>query len=239
MNPTVSSQRTPPLSSPVTGTPMPACPLAPPGPGCPPYCGSGAVYVWVAIALIFAVWAPSTSPPGQPSSRSNENAATGLMALSVVIPLCTRTFDLSIGFIASLTAVTASYLVTHGVVAVAVLAAMGAALVVGLVNAGVVVVMGVDWFIALRDGLADTGVHHADDQRHRDHERAARPVLQDRAGQRRARHAAGVLHPGRRGADLVRAPAHRHRAAALRDRLQPGKRAPGRRADGPGSAPSP
>src|SRR5262249_40870924 len=79
----------------------------------------------------------------------NENAATGLMALSVVIPLCTRTFDLSVGFIASLTAVTAAYLVSHGVpVAVAVLAAIGAALVVGLVNAVVVVVMGVDSFIA-------------------------------------------------------------------------------------------
>ena len=110
----------------------------------------GAVYVWVAIALIFAVWAPSTFPTWTTVQQIlNENAATGLMALSVVIPLCTRTFDLSVGFIASLTAVTASYLVTHGVpVAVAVLAALGAALVVGLVNAGVVVVMGVDSFIA-------------------------------------------------------------------------------------------
>ena len=36
------------------------------------------------------------------------------MALSMVIPLCTRTFDLSVGFIASLSAVTASYLIAHG-----------------------------------------------------------------------------------------------------------------------------
>ena len=71
------------------------------------------------------------------------------MALSVVIPLCTRTFDLSVGFIASLSAVTASYMIAHGVpVATAVAIAMGGALLVGLINAGVVVVMGVDSFIA-------------------------------------------------------------------------------------------
>ena len=71
------------------------------------------------------------------------------MALSVVIPLCTRTFDLSVGFIASLTAVTASYMIAHGIsVAAAVAIAMGGALLVGLINAYVVVVMGVDSFIA-------------------------------------------------------------------------------------------
>jgi ribose transport system permease protein len=108
------------------------------------------VYVWVAIVVTFAIWAPATFPTWTTVQQIlNENAATGLMALSVVIPLCTRTFDLSIGFIASLTAVTSSYLVAHGVpVAVAIVAAIGAALLVGLVNAAVVVVMRVDSFIA-------------------------------------------------------------------------------------------
>jgi len=110
----------------------------------------GAVYVWLAIAVIFAVWAPATFPTWTTARQiMNENAATGLMALSVVIPLCTRTFDLSVGFVASLSAVTASYLIAHGVpVAAAVAIAMGGALLVGLINAGVVVVMGVDSFIA-------------------------------------------------------------------------------------------
>jgi ribose transport system permease protein len=110
----------------------------------------GAVYVWLAIVVIFTVWAPDTFPTWTTVRQIlNENAATGLMALSVVIPLCTRTFDLSVGFIASLTAVTASYMIANGVpVAGAVAIAMGGALVVGLINALVVVVMGVDSFIA-------------------------------------------------------------------------------------------
>ena len=110
----------------------------------------GAVYVWLAIAIIFAVWAPATFPTWTTARQIlNENAATGLMALSVVIPLCSRTFDLSVGFVASLSAVTASYLIAHGVpVDAAVAIAMGGALLVGLINAVVVVVMGVDSFIA-------------------------------------------------------------------------------------------
>jgi len=110
----------------------------------------GAIYVWLAIAVIFAIWAPSTFPTWATARQIlDENAATGLMALSVVIPLCTRTFDLSVGFIASLSAVTASYMIAHGVpVAAAVAIAMGGALLVGLINGVVVVVMGVDSFIA-------------------------------------------------------------------------------------------
>ena len=110
----------------------------------------GAVYVWLAIAVIFAIWAPSTFPTWTTARQIlDENAATGLMALSVVIPLCTRTFDLSVGFIASLSAVTASFMISHGVpVAAAVAIAMGGALLVGLINGAVVVVMGVDSFIA-------------------------------------------------------------------------------------------
>ncbi len=106
--------------------------------------------MWLAIVVIFTVWAPSTFPTWATARQIlDSNAATGLMALSVVIPLCTRTFDLSVGFIASLSAVTASYMIAHGVpVATAVAIAMGGALLVGLINAVVVVVMGVDSFIA-------------------------------------------------------------------------------------------
>ena len=119
-------------------------------PGALSFRNIGALYVWLAIAVIFTLWAPSTFPTWTTARQIlDENAATGLMALSVVIPLCTRTFDLSVGFIASLSAVTASYMIAHGVpVAAAVAIAMGGALLVGLINAGVVVVMGVDSFIA-------------------------------------------------------------------------------------------
>jgi len=110
----------------------------------------GAVYVWLVIVAVFAIWVPTTFATSQTAKQIlNDNAATGLMALSLIIPLCTRTFDLSVGFVASLTAVTSTYMIAHGMPVVpAVLIAVGAALAVGLVNATVVVVMGVDSFIA-------------------------------------------------------------------------------------------
>src|ERR687887_1653827 len=75
----------------------------------------GAVYVWALIVVVFAIWIPSTFLTGQTAKQIlNENAATGLMALSLIIPLCTRTFDLSVGFVATLGAVTSAYMIAHG-----------------------------------------------------------------------------------------------------------------------------
>jgi ribose/xylose/arabinose/galactoside ABC-type transport system permease subunit len=110
----------------------------------------GAVYVWALMVVVFAIWIPSTFNTWDTAKQIlNGNAATGLMALALVIPLCTRTFDLSIGFVATLSAVISTYAIAHGVpVAPAVALAIGAALVVGVVNGVVVVGMGVDSFIA-------------------------------------------------------------------------------------------
>jgi ribose/xylose/arabinose/galactoside ABC-type transport system permease subunit len=110
----------------------------------------GAVYVWALMVVIFAIWIPSTFNTWDTAKQIlNGNASTGLMALALVIPLCTRTFDLSIGFVATLSAVISTYAIAHGVpVAPAVALAIGAALVVGVVNGVVVVGMGVDSFIA-------------------------------------------------------------------------------------------
>lgn len=110
----------------------------------------GAVYVWALMVVIFAIWIPTTFNTWDTAKQIlNGNAATGLMALALVIPLCTRTFDLSIGFVATLSAVISTYAIAHGVaVAPAVALAIGAALVVGVVNGVVVVGMGVDSFIA-------------------------------------------------------------------------------------------
>src|SRR3954451_21200456 len=90
----------------------------------------GAVYVLALIVLVFVIWIPSTFATWQTAKQIlNGNAATGLMALSLIIPLCTRTFDLSIGFVATLGAVISTYAIAHGVpVAPAVGLAIGAAL---------------------------------------------------------------------------------------------------------------
>jgi ribose transport system permease protein len=110
----------------------------------------GAVYVLALIIVIFSIWIPETFNTWDTAKQIlNGNAATGLMALALIIPLCTRTFDLSIGFVATLSAVISTYAIAHDVaVAPAVALAIGAALVVGVVNGVVVVGMGVDSFIA-------------------------------------------------------------------------------------------
>jgi ribose/xylose/arabinose/galactoside ABC-type transport system permease subunit len=109
----------------------------------------GAVYVWLAIVVVFAIWIPSTFLTWTTAKQIlNGNASTGLMALALIIPLCTRTFDLSVGFVASLGCVTSAYMIGHGLpVSAAVAIAVGGALFVGLVNGFVVVGMGVDSFI--------------------------------------------------------------------------------------------
>src|SRR5438067_12795641 len=110
----------------------------------------GAVYVLAVIVVVFLIWIPGTFGTGQTAKQIlNSNAATGLMALSLIIPLCTRTFDLSVGFVATLGAVISTYAIQHGIpVAPAVALAICGALFVGVVNAVVVVGMGVDSFIA-------------------------------------------------------------------------------------------
>lgn len=111
----------------------------------------GAVYVWLLIIVIFSVWLPSTFPTRTTFNQLlNDNAVTGLMALSVIIPLAARVFDLSIAFTMSLSAVVVAHFIAvsgTGVVP-AICLGLGAALLVGLVNGTVVVFLRVDSFIA-------------------------------------------------------------------------------------------
>ncbi|MER5834539.1 ABC transporter permease [Streptomyces sp. NPDC002130] len=111
----------------------------------------GAVYVWLVIAVLFSVWAPDTFPTTTTVKQVlNGNAVAGLVALSVVPPLAARVFDLSIAFTMSLTSVlTAHFMVSAGLgPGTAIVLAMTAALLVGVVNGIVVVVLRVDSFIA-------------------------------------------------------------------------------------------
>ncbi|WP_020139717.1 ABC transporter permease [Streptomyces sp. 351MFTsu5.1] len=111
----------------------------------------GAVYVWLVIVVLFSVWAPDTFPTAITVKQVlNGNAVAGLVALSVVPPLAARVFDLSVAYTMSLTSVlTAHFLVSTGLGPFTAIAlAMAAALLVGVVNALVVVVLRVDSFIA-------------------------------------------------------------------------------------------
>jgi ribose transport system permease protein len=110
----------------------------------------GAIYVWVLICIVFAIWVPDRFPQVATLKQVlNANAITALAALSIVIPLTTRTFDLSFAFTMTMSGVTAAHFVAIGWSVPAGLAAgVVVALLIGLVNGIVVVGMQIDSFIA-------------------------------------------------------------------------------------------
>lgn len=110
----------------------------------------GVVYVWILIIGVFTLWKPDTFPTSTTFTQVLDNSAiTGIAALALLIPLCTRTFDLSIGFVMSLSGVTAAYFEARTGVGLvpAVALALLAALCIGVINAIVVVGLRIDSFI--------------------------------------------------------------------------------------------
>jgi ribose transport system permease protein len=109
----------------------------------------GAVYVWIAIIIIFGIWVPSTFLTVATFKQVlNGNAIVALLALSLLIPLSAGVFDLSIAYNATLTCVVLTKLIVGGVpLWLAIVAAIFTGLLVGLGNACVVVLMRVDSFI--------------------------------------------------------------------------------------------
>jgi ribose transport system permease protein len=110
----------------------------------------GAVYVWLAIIAVFSIWVPETFPNLTTAKQIlNSNAITALAALSVTIPLAARVFDLSFALNMTLCGVAVAHFVVDGVPLVAAVG-LGVLIgvVVGLINATVVVVMKIDSFIA-------------------------------------------------------------------------------------------
>jgi ribose transport system permease protein len=111
----------------------------------------GAVYVWLAIILVFTIWVPETFPNASTAKQIlNSNAITGLAALSITIPLAARVFDLSFAYIMTLTGVAAAHFIAKDGIPVvpAVGLALAIGMAVGVINAVVVVTMRIDSFIA-------------------------------------------------------------------------------------------
>jgi ribose transport system permease protein len=111
----------------------------------------GAVYVWLVIIVVFAIWAPDTFPTWQTAKTVlNQNAISGLVALALVVPLSARVFDLSVGNAMGLCNVIIAWLlVNQGVPIVpAILLTILAGVLIGLVNAAVVIGGKIDSFIA-------------------------------------------------------------------------------------------
>ena len=109
----------------------------------------GAIYVWLGIVVVFSIWVPNTFPTSATVKQIlNANAITALAALSITIPLAARVFDLSFAYTMTLTGVvTAHFLSVGEPLALSLLLGLGAGILIGFVNAIVVVVMRIDSFI--------------------------------------------------------------------------------------------
>lgn len=111
----------------------------------------GAVYVWIAMIALFAIWIPALwLRPATFTSIVNDYAVTALVALSLVIALAARLFDLSIASTVSLGGVVAGALLTNTdlpPLVCALIAVLSGALV-GAANAFAVVVLKLDSLLA-------------------------------------------------------------------------------------------
>ena len=102
----------------------------------------GAIYVWVLIIVVFSLLEPDTFPTlATFRSILNNNAVTGLITLSVVIPMAAGVFDVSVANIAGFSGVLAAWWManTGFPPMLAILLTVLVAMVLGVVNALVVV----------------------------------------------------------------------------------------------------
>jgi ribose/xylose/arabinose/galactoside ABC-type transport system permease subunit len=110
----------------------------------------GAIYVWLLLIVIFSIWVPSTFPVyATVKEILNEDAITGLVALALVLPLAAGVFDLSIGYNLGFCNVLCAWLLVSGGLSVplTLVITVAAALLIGVLNAVVVVVAKIDSFI--------------------------------------------------------------------------------------------
>jgi ribose transport system permease protein len=106
--------------------------------------------VWIAVVILFSLLRPSTYPTsGNFETIFGSQAVLLMLTLGLILPLTTGDFDLSIASNLSLTSMLIAVLnVQHGwAIVPAVLAGVGAAVLVGVINGALVVLIGIDSFI--------------------------------------------------------------------------------------------
>lgn len=110
----------------------------------------GAFYVLALIIIVFSFWVPNTFPTMATVKQVLDSSAITLMAaLALIVPLSARTFDLSFAYVMSLSGVTTAHFIVANHMNPVLAGVLGllAALVIGLINGTVVVVMKIDSFI--------------------------------------------------------------------------------------------
>ena len=110
----------------------------------------GAVYVLVILCIGFSIALPHVFPTVATVTQVlNSGAIVALASLAVIVPLSARIFDLSIGYTMSLTGIICAHglIVSNQSLGLCLLLALGASLLVGILNGIVVVVFRIDSFI--------------------------------------------------------------------------------------------
>lgn len=110
----------------------------------------GALYVWALIIVVFWYLEPVTFGTADTARIVlNEGAVTGLVALSLIVPMSAGVFDLSIGGSLGVASIVTAKLIadTSASPAAAITVALLVALGIGLINAVVVVGFKIDSFI--------------------------------------------------------------------------------------------
>lgn len=122
---------------------------------------AGAVYVWILLIVVFSVASPSIFfTAGTAKEVLNQYSITGLVGLALVLPLAAGLYDLSVGATAGLAGIMTAWTLANVSTSVplAVVIGLAASVAMGLINAIVVLGMGVDSFIGT---LATSSIYTA------------------------------------------------------------------------------
>ena len=108
-------------------------------------------FIWAALVVLFGLWVPDTFLTTLTlQTIASEQAVTAVVAIGLLMPLAAGVYDLSVGAMIGLAAIVLSSLTARAGVplapAIAMTVAVGA--VVGAINGFLVVVVGIDSFIA-------------------------------------------------------------------------------------------
>ena len=109
------------------------------------------LYIWALFILVFSLWVPGLFfTAATAHTIASEQAIDGFLALAVLIALVTGTYDLSVGAVANLSTIVVTWLqvTEHYNVWLAIVVAVAASSVIGIVNGFVVVRLRVNSFIA-------------------------------------------------------------------------------------------
>jgi ribose transport system permease protein len=108
------------------------------------------LYLWLVFIVVFGLWTPSQFlTTSTLHAVASQQAVTGMVALAILIPLSAGLYDLSVGATANVTGILAVVLINqhHFAVVPAVLVAIGVGMLIGVINALVVVRLRVNSFI--------------------------------------------------------------------------------------------